>query len=151
MGQYSKIIFVDEDDNSRSAMAKIIAQSKLSLATIVVESRGLVVLFPEPINQKVAAVLISKGYNVEEHEGKQLMQEDIGDDVLILTMEDNQKEKIWMNYGNAANVYTLAEFIGGSGDLAPLFGEALPEYGKGYELMDTLIDGVVICLRAKEL
>jgi len=145
--QYSKLIFLDEDDNSRSAMAKIIAQSKFSAGTIAVESRGLVVLFAEPINQKAAAVLISKGYNVDSHEARQLEQEDIDDDVLILTMEGAQKEKIWMNYENAANVYTLSEYIKGNHDIGQLFGEALTEYGKCYEVLDLLINDLVIRLR----
>ena len=147
MGQYNKLIFVDEDDNSRSAMAKIIAQGKFSLGTMLIESRGLVVLFPEPINQKAAAVLISKGYHVDGHEAKPLRQEDIDKDVLILTMEDSQKEKIWMNYENAANVYTLGEFINGERDLAPLFGEDLARYGKCYEILDALINDLVVRLR----
>ena len=148
MRQFSKIIFLDEDDNSRSAMAKIIAKNKFSLESITVESRGLVVLFAEPINQKAAAVLISKGYQVDDHEARQLEQSDIDDDVLVLTMEDNQKEKIWMNYENATNVYTLSEYIGGAVDITPLFGEALTEYGRCYEVLNALTNELVIRIRA---
>lgn len=147
MEQYSKLIFVDEDDNSRAAMAKIIAMRKFSSDAIVVESRGLVVLFAEPINQKAAAVLISKGYSVEDHTARQLEQTDMGDDVLILTMEDNQKEKIWMNYENAASVYTLSEYIGGDRNIASLFGEALTEYGRCYDVLNVLINELAIRLR----
>ena len=151
MRQYNKLIFVDEDDNSRATMAKIIARSKFSSDNIVVESRGLIVLFAEPINQKAAAVLISKGYQVEDHVAHQLEQSDIGDDVLLLTMEDSQKEKIWTNYENAASVYTLSEYIGGDHDIAPLFGEALTEYGRCYEVLDLLIKNLVIRLRKQFL
>jgi len=147
MGRYSKLIFVDEDDNSRSAMAKIIAQGKLSLENINIESRGLVVLFAEPINQKAAAVLISKGYDVAKHEARQLEQADIAEDVLILTMEDSQKEKIWMNYENAANVYTFSEYINGEYDIVQLFGEALTEYGKCYEVLNLLTSALAVRLR----
>ena len=87
MKRYNKLIFVDDDDNSRAPMAKIIMRSKYLLGPMEVESRGLVVLFPEPMNQKAEAVLISNGYHVADHVAKQLVQEDIGDDVLILTME----------------------------------------------------------------
>lgn len=149
--QFNKLILVDEDDNSRAAMAKIILQSKFLLRPVGVESRGLVVLFPEPMNQKAEAVLISKGYSASGHEARQLEQKDIADDVLILTMEDSQKEKIWMNYENAANVYTLTEYIKLSGDLTPLFGEPLTEYGKCYETLEALIAGLVIQLNEDEL
>lgn len=116
-----------------------------------IESRGLVVLFPEPMNQKAEAVLISNGYSVSEHTARQLMQQDIGDDVLVLTMEDGQKEKIWENYENARNVYTLTEYIRLRGELAPLYGEPLKEYGKCYEILEKLLDGLVVQLNEEEL
>lgn len=151
MKQYRKLIFVDEDDNSRAAMAKIIMQSKFLLGSMSIESRGLVVLFPEPMNQKAEAVLIGNGYRVSGHEAKQLEQEDIEERVLVLTMEDSQKEKIWMNYENASNVYTLIEYVKLQGDLAPLFGEPLTEYGKCYEMLESLIAGLVIRLNEEAL
>lgn len=67
MKRYNKLIFVDDDDNSRAPMAKIIMRSKYLLGPMEVESRGLVVLFPEPMNQKAEAVLISNGYHVADH------------------------------------------------------------------------------------
>ena len=132
-------------------MAKIIMRSKYLLGPMEVESRGLVVLFPEPMNQKAEAVLISNGYHVVDHVAKQLVQEDIGDDVLILTMEDAQKDKIWENYESAKNVYTLTEYIRLRGELAPLYGEPLKEYGKCYEILEKLLDGLVVQLNEEEL
>ena len=151
MKRYIKLIFVDDDDNSRAPMAKIIMKSKFLLGPMEIESRGLVVLFPEPMNQKAEAVLISNGYSVSEHTARQLMQQDIGDDVLVLTMEDGQKEKIWENYENARNVYTLTEYIRLRGELAPLYGEPLKEYGKCYEILEKLLDGLVVQLNEEEL
>ena len=151
MKRYNKLIFVDDDDNSRAPMAKIIMRSKYLLGPMEVESRGLVVLFPEPMNQKAEAVQISNGYHVADHVAKQLVQEDIGDDVLILTMEDAQKDKIWENYESAKNVYTLTEYIRLRGELAPLYGEPLKEYGKCYEILEKLLDGLVVQLNEEEL
>lgn len=146
MKRFNKLIFVDEDDSSRSAMAKIILQSKFLLRPVSIASRGLVVLFPEPMNRKAEAVLISKGYCTSGHEARPLEQEDIADDVLILTMADSQKEKIKMNYPDAANICTLTEYIKLRGDLTPLFGEPLTEYGKCYETLEALIGELVIQL-----
>lgn len=151
MRRYSKLFFVDEDDNSRSAMAKIIMQSKFLLKPMAIESRGLVVLFPEPMNQKAEAVLIGNGYSVAGHEAKPLLQEDINEEALILTMEDSQKEKIWMNYGHALNVYTLTEYVKWQGDVVPLFGEPLTEYGKCYELLEALIAGLAVHLNEESI
>lgn len=151
MKQYDRIIFVDSDDTTRAAMAKVIMQSKYLLGSLEICSRGLVVLFPEPMNQKAEAVLISNGYATRDHAATQLLQEDIHERVLILTMEDSQKAKIWGNYENAAHVYTIAEFIKSSGDVIPLYGAPLAEYGKCYEMLETLVSGVVIQLNEEEL
>lgn len=151
MKQYDRIIFVDSDDTTRAPMAKVIMKSKFLLASMEVCSRGLVVLFPEPMNQKAEAVLISNGYDTKGHAAAQLMQEDIHERVLILTMEDSQKAKIWGNYENAAHVYTIAEFIGLSGEVMPLYGEPLAAYGKCYETLEALVSGIVIQLNEEEL
>ncbi len=66
MKQYDRIIFVDSDDTTRAPMAKVIMKSKFLLASMEICSRGLVVLFPEPMNQKAEAVLISNGYDTKK-------------------------------------------------------------------------------------
>ena len=53
MKQYDRIIFVDSDDTTRAPMAKVIMKSKFLLASMEICSRGLVVLFPEPMNQRL--------------------------------------------------------------------------------------------------
>lgn len=151
MKQYDKLIFVDSDDTTRAPIAKTIMNSKFLLGGLEIYSRGLVVLFPEPMNQKAEAVLISNGYQTKEHSATQLTQEDISDRVLILTMEEGQKAKIWGNFENAAHVYTITEFIRLSGEVMPLYGEPLAEYGKCYETLEALVSGVVIQLNEEEL
>ncbi|HIU75669.1 MAG TPA: phosphotyrosine protein phosphatase [Candidatus Pelethocola excrementipullorum] len=151
MKQYDRLIFVDSDDTTRAPMAKAIMKSKFLMGSLEILSRGLVVLFPEPMNQKAEAVLISNGYNTKDHAATQLMQEDINDRALILTMEDSQKAKIWGNYENAANVYTITEFIRLSGDVTPLYGEPLAAYGQCYEILEALVSGIVIQLNEEEL
>ena len=59
------------------------------------------VLFPEPLNPKAEAVLAANGYPDPSHTARQLEQEDIGGDVLLLTMEDRQKSQIWETFENA--------------------------------------------------
>lgn len=143
---YSKVIFVDSDGTCRSAMIRIIMKSKFLLNPLEIESRGLVVLFPEPLEAKAHAVLEAYGYPVDDTPARQLMQDDIADDVLILTMEDRQKLKIWETFENARHVYTLAEFIHYSGDILPLYGEPVESYEEWVIRMDKLLDELVICL-----
>ena len=61
MKHYSRILFVDADDTARAPMAKAILQSKELPWPMEIGSRGLVVLFPQPVNQKVEAVLARNG------------------------------------------------------------------------------------------
>ena len=75
MKRYDKLIFVSNSDTCRSPMAKAIMQSKFLLEHLEIESRGLVCLFPEPVNQKAEAVLASNGLTMREHEARQLEEE----------------------------------------------------------------------------
>ena len=105
--RYKKLIFVDTNDNCRAPMAEMILKRKFLTNPLTIESRGMVVLFPEPLNPKAEAVLTSNGYPQPSHIAMQLEQEDINNDVLILTMEDKQKSQIWETYENAPHVYTV--------------------------------------------
>lgn len=148
---YSKLIFVDADGTCRSAMSRIIMKRKFLLAPMEIESRGLVVLFPEPLDAKASAVLQMYGYDVGNCQAQQLEQKDIADDVLLLTMEDRQKLKIWEQFENARNVYTLAEFIHYTGDILPLYGEPVESYEEWILTMDKLLDELVIRLNEQSI
>ena len=84
-------------DTARSPMAVGILKDFELKHPVDIESRGMVVLFPEPINQKVEAVLISNGVATNDFMSVQLTEEDFTMDTLILTMEYIQKEKILEN------------------------------------------------------
>lgn len=143
MEDCKKIIFVDASDTGRAAMAKIMMRQRLKLAVPEVLSRGLVVLFPEPMNQKAEAVLISNGCSGKEHRAAQLLQEDIEPGTLILTMEDEQKLKIWEDFEHVPRVYRFTDFVGESGDIPPLYGKPLTEYGACCEWIGTLVDKLI--------
>lgn len=151
MKKYDKLIFLDADDTARAPMAEQVMRTKSLLADLKILSRGLVVLFPEPVNQKAEAVLVSHGLSAKEHTAEQLLQEEISPRTLILTMEDEQKERVWSTYSDASNVYTLAEFVGAKGDLLPLFGEPLPSYGKCLEIIEILVNGLAMKLNEEEI
>ena len=67
------------------AMAAGILEEQLLNRPVEVLSRGLVVLFPEPLNQKAEAVMISNGLKSEGFMSEQITEEDITDNTLILT------------------------------------------------------------------
>ena len=61
MVRYKKVIFVDTSDNCRAPMAELILKRKFLTNPLEIQSRGLVVLFPEPLNPKAEAVLAANG------------------------------------------------------------------------------------------
>lgn len=148
--RYKKLIFVDTNDNCRAPMAELILKRKFLTNPLGIESRGLVVLFPEPMTPKAEEVLINNGYPVPGHIARQLEQEDIDSDVLLLTMEDKQKSEIWETYENAPHVYTLKEYVGEAGDIPALYGQPLSVYSQCYTDMELLMRKLVIRLNEEE-
>ena len=52
MKHYDKLIFVSDSDTATGPMAEAILQREFLLEDILITSKGLVVLFPEPVNPK---------------------------------------------------------------------------------------------------
>ena len=86
MEQYNRIIFVAESGTCRAPMAAGILNEYTLKHPVTIECRGLVVLFPEPLNQKAEAVMISNGINYDGFTSTQLTEEDFTEDTLVLTM-----------------------------------------------------------------
>ena len=107
-------------------------------------SRGLVVQFPEPMNQKAEAVLISNGINMENFVSQQLTEEDL-EDALVFTMEAVQRERILEQYENAVpeNIYVLTDYVGDELEILDPYGGALPAYGLCYETLRKSIKKLV--------
>ncbi|MDD7739879.1 MAG: phosphotyrosine protein phosphatase [Fusicatenibacter sp.] len=143
MKPYDRIIFVDADDTSRAPMAKAIMQKKEFPWPMEILSRGLVVLFPQPVNQKVEAVLVRNGCTAKEYVTVPLKAEDINERTLILTMEESQRIRILEQYGEVPHLATIAGYLHINGDIPALYGEPLPEYGKCYEVLDALISMLI--------
>jgi len=105
----------------------------------IIGSRGMVVLFPEPANQKAEAIMRCHQMTLAEHEAKQLDEEDLDDDTLILTFEESQKWKIVSDYENVKHVYTLNEYIDDERVVNSAHGQPLNVYGENFELLRELI------------
>ncbi len=141
MNFMDRVIFVAQSGVCREQMAKEIMKEYLKDNSIEVLSRGLVVQFPEPINQKAEAVLISNGYLTEGLVAEQLQEEDITDTTLIFTMETIQKEKILEKYENVRpeNVFVLSEAVGDELEILDPYGGNLQSYGLCYESLKMTI------------
>ena len=57
--RYNRIIFVAQSGTSREPMAAGIMKDLNEDSNLEILARGLVVQFPEPLNQKAEAVMIS--------------------------------------------------------------------------------------------
>ena len=98
---------------------------------IISESRGMVVLFPEPYNPKAVAVAAKHNMIIPNNSAKQLLNEDFGNDTLVLAMNSYMKQKIYDEYSEAINVYTLSEYAGEP-----------EEYSACFELIYRLVSNV---------
>ena len=102
-------------------------------------SRGIIVLFPEPYNPKATSVLRSSGIILENGQSKPLEAADFAEDTLVLTMDRTEKQKIFEEFENAVNVYTIMEFAGGSGDIMDPYGGDRDVYALFLESINTWV------------
>ena len=151
MKKYDRLIFVSNSDTCRGPMAEAILKSKFLLSELEVESRGLVVLFPEPVNQKAEAILASHGLTMKDHTAKMLEQEDFDERTLILVMEDALKQRIFQEHENVQNTWQLSEYIKEETDVTEPVGGSLADYGACYELLDCMFSSLVVVLNEEEL
>ena len=151
MKKYDRLIFVSNSDTCRGPMAEAILKSKFLLSELEVESRGLVVLFPEPVNQKAEAILAGHGLTMKDHTAKMLEQEDFDERTLILVMEDALKQRIFQEHENVQNTWQLSEYIKEETDVTEPVGGSLADYGACYELLDCMISSLVVVLNEEEL
>ena len=130
MDRIEKIIFVGKRAICREPMAAAILQREHLNFPVKILARGFVVLFPEPLNQKAEAVMISNGIALENYMSSQLEPTDFGDTTLILTFDQAAKEKV-LEMEGAQNVEEL--------EILDPYGAELVTYGICYETLSNTI------------
>lgn len=148
--RFTKLLFVSMDNTCSSPLAEAIYHSLVSEKYLEVCSRGLVVLFEEPINPKVVLVAQNHQLSVEKHRSAALSQEDITEETLILTMSEKQKQMVLKEYQEALYVFTLNEFAGEIKEVIDPYGEGLLEYEELYVALARLVKKTVIRLHGAE-
>ncbi|MDO5425593.1 MAG: phosphotyrosine protein phosphatase [Eubacteriales bacterium] len=151
MKRYDKLIFVSNSDTCRGPMAEAILKSKYLLEELEIESKGLIVLFPEPVNPKTEAVLQANELTLEDHASAELLQSDFQTRNLILTMTKAQEQKIRKEFENPVNLHLLTEYVGDSGDIVNPVGGSLEDYDRCFHEMEAIITKLVIELNEEEL
>lgn len=134
---YDKIIFAAESGNCREIMAAAILKNLGLTWNIEILARGLVVLFPEPLNQKAEAVMISNGLSTEGCMSSQLTEDDLQGNVLVLAMESKHRDKILELFAHADSnkVHVLSEYVGDKIEVMDPYGGTLQMYGLCYETL----------------
>ena len=147
MASVNRIVFVEDHGNERAIMAKALFDDICRDTNIVSEARGIVVLFPEPMNQKVEAVLKSNGLDEPSFLSQELTEADFSEDTLILTMEEKQKKKVLDKYSNAINVQLLTDITGDELEIMDPYGGTLQSYGLCYESLSIIIKKLVMLVK----
>lgn len=151
MIRYEKIIFVCTGNTCRSPMAETLYKSLETNSDIKVLSRGLIVLFSEPSNPKADTVLKSHNLELKDHISKGLKLSDLDDNTLVLTMTEKQKRSIMETFSFKDNVYTIAEFVGESGDVTDPYGGTLIDYEECYIELKRLVKKTVYKLNEEDI
>lgn len=153
MKHYDRLIFVSNSDTAIGPMAEAILQSRFLLEELEITSKGLVVLFPEPINPKAEAILVSNGLSMKDHMSDPLVKEDLDERTLILAVNESVKQKILKDFEpeQEALVRVLNEYVGISQEIMNPYGGSLADYGMCYEELEALITRLVIQLNEEEL
>ncbi len=147
--KYRKVLFVSKSDNCRGPMAAELLRNEMLLKGYEIGSRGMVVLFPEPANQKAEAIMRSQQMTLAAHVATQLSEDDLNEETLVFTFEEAQKWKIIAEHENVKNVYTLNEFIEDDREVHSAHGQPLTVYGENFELLRVLIKKLADKLNAE--
>lgn len=145
MNTYNRILFVCTGNTCRSPMSATIMQNFLQGygMNIRVESRGMVVLFPEPYNPKAVAVAARHGMIMPSNTAAQLSNKDFDNNTLVLVMNSAMKQKIYEVYDRAINVYTISEFAGeGDMEVSDPYAKGIDEYNKCFEQLYMLVEKI---------
>ena len=148
--KYDKIIFVAQTGTCREQMAKGIMNDFVLKVPMEIEARGLVVQFPEPVNQKAEAVLISNGISTEGMVSTQLEESDITETTMVFTMESSQRERIIESFADIdpEQVFVLSQYVGDELEILDPYGGTLQSYGLCYESLRATLKKLVKLLNA---
>ena len=150
MKTYRKLIFVDKNGKIRAPMAKAIFSDIVTEREIEILARGLVVLFPEPMNPKAEAVLVSNGIYLKDYTSQIFNEEEVDSETLVVVMETEQKEKILQLYPQLEDVEVLTELTGDELEVMDPYGAPLPSYGLCFETFSVTIKKLSVLMNEGE-
>lgn len=137
--RYRKIIFVSGSANCRAPMAAALLKKQPLLQEYCIVPRGMVVLFPEPLNPRAEELLKKHHVEMEGYETVAFSAEELDEDTLILTMQEQLKQKILSEFPEADHVFTLSEYVNGGKEISSVYGQTQEQYEQMYELIQSYV------------
>ncbi len=135
---FKKIILVGETNLTRSILAEAILKQifqKKNITDVEVISRGLIVLFSEPISPKASAVLYENGCEEVTKRSNELTQEDVDQADLILTMNKSEIDHIREHFEINTTCMSLGTFIDMEEEIPDVTEDSKEAYQACFELM----------------
>lgn len=144
MKRYDQIVFVCTTNTLLSPIAEGIYRNNSPEWMPKGISRGLVVLFEEPINPKCNVLLMQNGYTISGHsQSRQLAEDVLTEDALLLTMTLSEKVKLIEEFEHEENVYTIGEFVGEDTDMIDPGGSEDEKYKECFKELVLRVNKVI--------
>lgn len=140
-----KVIIVGENNLCRSFMGEAILRGmiqKREVSDIEVISRGLVVLFSEPVSPIAATLLREHGYAIEEFRSSQLTEEDLNSADLVLTMTGEQAERIRDDFNTQTASMSIGTFIDMEEEIPVITEDTKDSYENCFTVLEQLMEAV---------
>lgn len=135
--KYKRVIFISMDNTCLGPVAESIFNRIAGDREIEAISRGLVVLFPEPMNAKMVSVMRERGMEIGKELSEPLKKDDIVEGTLLLAMSDQDVSMVREMFPDE-KVYKFRNFVGEKGDVETPLGKSLADYETCYEHIDLL-------------
>lgn len=142
---YSKIIIIGENNLCRSFMAEVILRGlikKRGISDIEVISRGLVVLFSEPVSPMAVSLLRRHGYEISDFRSSQLTEEDLESSDLALTMTEAQAEQVRTSFQAQTTCMSVGTFIDIEEEVPEVTKDTEETFEECFQTIETLMEAV---------
>lgn len=138
--RYRRIVFVSGSANCRAPIAASLLRRQPLLQEYRIAARGMVVLFPEPLNPRAEEMLREHGIAPEGYETVAFAEESPAEDTLVLAMEESLRQKIRNEFPEFTQVFTLRGFVDGDGDIPSVYGQTQEQYEEMYGQIQSYVE-----------
>lgn len=139
------VLFVCTANRVRSPMAAemfraLLKQKRNDWRQWQVESAGTWAMPGQPVIGEVQSVLARYGLDVSSHRSREVNGDILARSDLVLVMEKNQREALWVEYPEyASRIYLLTEMTGQAYNIPDPIGGSLADYEQAAALIRDLL------------